>query len=222
MRSSCPFVPVSGHQPGKALTSWGNLQEGRRDIVKIHALGLLFVLLSTGLAQPQQSRPQRSTREDWRSYSPGNMALSLELPGEPRSQDIHLPGNTPEDKSFIYISKQLRWLVNINQSYLSQSVDLKKIATGYVEGITALCDSRSVRYSLEPSTYTYVPISGSYKQGREPWAFKGFITAKGNHIFLVACTWLVTNKAAQVAIQRVLDSVQFNADKIYAVEIRRH
>lgn len=162
-------------------------------------------VLASGL-QHQTSQPQT-----WKRYAPDGCGLSLELPNQPKPQDLPPPA---EAQQYVYQMKHFLAIgedVIVVVSHVSAKAHMppKSLAEGVIKGIVNNPAVSDLSYSTEPSTESKATIKGKYKHSGVDIEFIGTANSEGKQVWIIAALYKQANQAiANPLAERVLASIK--------------
>jgi hypothetical protein len=172
---------------------------------------------SPGLRANPSPKPNDSTAQpeasNWLRYSPGNRALSLELPGELQPLEMPPPKNLQlfkEMESYTYHSDQLLAMVvyfSFNQTQISP-LELKTIAAGFIQALTQNSQNNDVKFTAKLETPSRLSVNGSYHRDGVTTILNGLLVVKGGEVWMMMTGYPEGSVSSSVAVQRILNSAR--------------
>lgn len=152
----------------------------------------------------------------WLRYSPTELALSIELPGEPLLLGVTLPDYPGQQltpaKAYTYQSKEIsifvfRFAVKKPPVTLS---DLRNFGAGFLEASgrnPGVSDAENLTKVRDDST---VLLHGTFTVGGVLFATRGFVHTNGKDVWLIATRFVQADPPANEVALRVINSVKID------------
>jgi hypothetical protein len=193
---------------------------------------LIFTQANLLYAQDTESAPKKtpkmtdayssgSTRKsastesvNWLRYTPGNRALSLELPGELRRVEMQMPDslkNLVRDmEGYTYDSDQLevRVLYYSLANITPTPTHLQALAKGYMQAATRYPDIKNVKFDTGMESASRLIITGSYEQNGITTMVNGLVRARGTEVWMMITAYPDYAETSPAASERILKSTK--------------
>lgn len=185
-------------------------------------LAMLAVIIAAGVWRVaihefgHKDDPHSPTASGWKRYSPGGSQLSLFLPGEPQSEDVHVPetlkSNVKQISRYTYSDEKFQAAVWDISYFDGVSADIQQAAEGarqtimQSEGVTEYQDSST---PASRSGRSGLLIKGTFKRHEQKMELEALLLGDGPRLWQVIVTHQVSDPDARLASKRILDSVSF-------------
>jgi len=170
---------------------------------------------STSVA-PTSGPSEVADNGEWSRYSPGNSSFSLELPGPPRP--LALPKGesgtrqSPNTTHYFYSGKG--WTVFIaHVSYPGKPAtmsDVANTAAGFLDTFERTPGVTDPKFEVQTSPEPRISMRGRYKQNGIPLLLEGFVTARGNDLWVLSAAHAEANKTAVAPAHRAVTSASLD------------
>ena len=172
-------------------------------------------------AAPKTTPPSRtpgvsgSSSGRWVRYSPDEMNLSLELPGEPQAFEFPNINAVHEEftsaKAFICSGDNLRVIgIHLTARRRMSVDDMKAALSGLMYGFAQSSTAHGFQYSFEVTGPSSLSVKALRKGGGSSrYQFEGVAKVNGIDLWFVGAGNSGTIQESQSSVKRVLASIQF-------------
>lgn len=162
------------------------------------------------------NKPSSINLSNWQVYEPGQMQLAVALPGEPNPIEIQMPEETnqliQEYRVYQYESgSQLLIMIGYALYKIGVNVNLDGATSGAVTNVMNLEDISDFNYVVHPVRIDAVDgnlVTGTYEQNDMNFGLKVAILVKGSRAWIIQSIYLLSDKNAEMAAQKVIDSIR--------------
>ena len=151
-----------------------------------------------------------------REYSPQDLGLSIELPGDPIRGDILWPdavrGGIKQSKAFTYNDQQISVFVIkfVSEKLSVSSSVLKDIAAGFLDSSAKRPGVSDVVKLAEMKDDSNLMMRSTFKDRGTYFEIRGSVHAKGNSAWLIVTKFVLGDEQATAQSLQIINSVKFD------------